>query len=111
MELSPEERARIYAEEKARLAIRDKLKREKPAGAGWTIAVVILSAFLVLIVIGFVTMLTEKPAGDATSSTPTAAQLDAGCKLTILELERKPASELSINQLRELRFCKTVVEK
>ena len=109
MNLSPEERARIYAEEKARFEIREKLKREKPAGAGWTIGVVILSAFLVLILIGF-TRILSSPA-DAPAEPPSAQQLQAGCKLTILELESKPASELSIAQLRELKFCKTMVEK
>lgn len=111
MELSQEERAKIHAEEKARLEIREKLAREKPAGVGWTIGVVVLSIFLVFIVIGFVGMVTDNQVKDAPASELTAEQLRAGCKMTVLQLEAKPASDLSIAQLRELHFCETIVEK
>lgn len=65
MELKPEERAKIYAEEKARVEIREKLKREKPAGAGWFIGAVLLSLFLVVLVAGFIVRASESDADRA----------------------------------------------
>jgi hypothetical protein len=73
MELTPEERQRIYEEEKARLEAREKLRPPKTSVAAWVVLCIFV-LFVITLVIGF---LAEQP---HTTSTPSPSSSTSGVR-------------------------------
>lgn len=109
-DLTPEERQRIYLEEKARFEAQSALKsarRDKRAsgfmiGCLWIVGIVVG-----LFIIGSV--MTDS-SNTTPPDTPLTGQekLERGCRVIKLQYGDKPISELSIEDLRKIQLCQSL---
>lgn len=107
MDLTPEERQRIYFEEKARLEARQTLEAEnKKTGCGSTIGIVLLSVVALLVVLTIIGAMMEQ-SDSAKFNALTPEQKHAKTVQNCVELERgwafKTYSELTPEE-RKIKF-------
>jgi|SRR5579863_6608981 len=109
-DLTPEERQRIYQEEKARFEAQSALKAEhrSKTTSGWMVGCL----WIVGIVVGML-ILGILMTSSTTTTTPEAPlteteKLQRGCRLIKLTLGDKPISELSVEDLRKIQLCQTL---
>jgi hypothetical protein len=101
MELTPEERQRIYQEEKARLEVRQELQPPKKSDA-WKI---ILGIVLFLVIIALIGNLSEQV---GTGSKPTSA--DGSVKVTYYMTSEVPVEVSYTNETNGMDHLKANVE-
>lgn len=111
MELSPEEREKIYLEEKARLEVRQELDGKR-VGAGAVIGYVVFAViglFLVLLMIGAVMESNDSAKFNALSPEQKQAQTVKNCTELEQDWAFKTYSELSEYERRVKYTCDQVL--
>lgn len=111
-ELTPEERQRIYEEEKARFEAQAELKKEQreKTTSRWLIGCAsIIGIVIVLIAIGSMASNTATNT-TATPETPLTdtEKIQRGCRVIKFTLGDKPISELSMEDLQKIQLCQTL---
>jgi hypothetical protein len=108
MDLTPEERRRIYEEEKARVEAQAEIKSERRHETGNTIAFGCLIVIGFFLVIFFGSMISDKFDNKPTKPEPLTEEqkLQRGCAYLKATLSNKPISDLSIDDLQKIDYCK-----
>lgn len=109
-DLTPEERHRIYQEEKVRFEAQSALKagRRNKTTSGWKIGCLWIVGILAALV--FIGGLLDD---NSTSTKPVAPlteqeKMERGCQVVKLTLGDKPISQLSIDDLQKIQLCRTL---
>jgi hypothetical protein len=117
MELSPEDRQRIYEEEKARIEARTEIEAQQPkppsimqqAGRGLKFGcLIIIGGVVLLFAVG--SLIEDSDSHHTTSSAPSTPMsseeaLKRGCQVVRVQYGSKPISELSVDDLQKIKLC------
>jgi hypothetical protein len=110
-DLTPEERHRIYQEEKARFEAQSALRVEhrNKTKSGWMLGCLwIVGIGVALIIIGIATTSDTRTTTAPTTPLTEQEKLERGCQVVKLTLGAKRISELSVEDLRKIQLCQTL---